>query len=436
MYNILSSNSIISISLTTRLNCSERSEPRKTGDSCVSDAPQTPTPLPATQTTFAVYSGPPLDSIKTMVALEFQVRDAFLDPYGIPTIQVTREPAKEKFQRLLGELRQQGLIAAIRGTTDGFTIKVFQKPQVKPSNKNTNLGLFLATVATVFFAGYYVWTGIFSASSLSEQLNMIIDPTANPYLKAGLFAGGLISIIGLHEFGHKTAAQKHRMNASFPYFIPGPPPIGTFGALISLKSPPANRDQLFDLGLSGPVVGFVVTIAVAMVGMLFGPPITQAKLDQYAIWNATCSAQVGASTCSASISFPAYPLLLVFLANLKNQLNPNVFANAQLIFAAQIGALLTFLNIIPAWQLDGGHISRAVFGPRIHRFATLIGLGILLWTRFYVFALLVLVMMSLSGRGLGGVEPLDDVSPLSNLRKVLYVFGIAMLVLTFANAPI
>src|SRR5438093_4884561 len=173
-----------------------------------------------------------------------------------------------------------------------------------------------------------------------------------------------------------------------------------------------------------------------MVGMLFGPPITQAKLDQYAIWNAACSAQIGASACSPTVSFPAFPLLLVFLANLKNQLNPNVFVNAQLIFAAQIGALLTFFNIIPAWQLDGGHNSRAVFGPRIHRFATLIGLGILLWTRFYVFALLVLVMMSLSGRGLGRVEPLDDVSPLSNLRKVLYVFGIAMLVLTFANAPI
>src|SRR5438128_7276808 len=115
MYNILSSNSIISFSLTTCLNRSERGEPRKTGDSCVSDAPPPPTPLPATQTTFAVYAGPPLDSIKTMVATEFHVADAFLDPYGIPTVLVTREPAKEKFQRLLDQLRQQGLIAAIRG---------------------------------------------------------------------------------------------------------------------------------------------------------------------------------------------------------------------------------------------------------------------------------------------------------------------------------
>ena len=96
----------------------------------MSDAAPTPTPLPAAQTTFAVYSGPPLDSIKTMVALEFQVKDAFLDPYGIPTVQASLEPAKQKFQRLLDQLRQQGLIAAIRGTTDSLTIKVFRSPKL------------------------------------------------------------------------------------------------------------------------------------------------------------------------------------------------------------------------------------------------------------------------------------------------------------------
>src|SRR5207245_11700660 len=158
--------------------------------------------------------------------------------------------------------------------------------------------------------------------------------------------------------------------------------------------------------------------------------------DHVAIWNASCSAQIGASACSPAVSFPAFPLLLVFLSNIATQVNLNVFFNGELMFAAQIRTLLTFLNVIPAWQLDGGHISRAVFGPRVHRFATLIGLGILLWTKFFAFALLVLVMMSLSGRGLGGVEPLDDVSPVSNSRKILYVLGIAMLVLTFANAPI
>ncbi len=405
----------------------------------MSDAPQL-TPSAATDPNLPTYTGPSLETIKSIVASQFLVEDAFLDPYGVPTILVSAEPTKEKFKNVVELLRQHGLLGAIRGLGETLTIKVFQKPQVRHPRRKINLWMFLITIVTLVYAGYFVWSGalfgLTAPDPLADQLNQIISPGASAYLEAATFALGLLAIIGLHEFGHKAATNYHRMDASFPYFIPGPPPIGTFGALISLKSPPANRDQLFDLGLSGPVVGFLVTIIVAMVGMLFGPPITQAKLNQYAIWNAACSAQIGASACSPTVSFPAFPLLLVFLSNLATQLNPNVFFNGQLIFAAQIGALLTFLNVIPAWQLDGGHISRAVFGPRVHRFATLIGLGILLWTKFFAFALLVLVMMSLSGRGLGGVEPLDDVSPVSNSRKILYILGIAMLVLTFANAPL
>ena len=376
-----------------------------------------------------------------MVATEFQVKDAFLDPYGIPTVQVTQEPAKEKFLRLLDQLRQQGLIAAIRGTMDGLTIKVFQKPQAKPSNKNINLGLFLATVATVFVAGYSIWTGIFSAQTLSKELNMILDPNANPYLKAGLFAGGLLSIIGLHEFGHKAAARSHKMDATLPYFVPGPPPIGTFGALISLKSPPANRDQLFDLGLSGPVVGLALTIVISMLSVLIGVVPSSNQILQLNNWYANCVNQFAASVCSSnpdwpgSPNWPGQPLILTFATGLAGIARPNVIFDGQLYFAAQIGALLTFLNIVPAWQLDGGHISRAVFGPNGHRVATVIGILILFLSGYWTFGILILAFMFFSRRGFAGVEPLDDISPVSNSRKLLYVLALAMLVLTFAFSP-
>ncbi|OLD13293.1 MAG: hypothetical protein AUI50_04305 [Crenarchaeota archaeon 13_1_40CM_2_52_14] len=374
-----------------------------------------------------------------MVASEFQVKDAFLDPYGIPTIQVTPEPAKEKFQRLLDQLRQQGLIAAIRGTTDGLTIKVFQKPQVKPSLKTINLGLFLATVTTVFIAGYYLWTmGLFGTQVLQQQLIAIIDPTANPYLKAGLFTGGLLSIIGLHEFGHKAAARHHKMDATLPYFVPGPPPIGTFGALISLKSPPANRDQLFDLGLSGPVIGFIVTIAVAALSVFIGLLPTPSQVTQLDMWNTTCAAQLGVSSCFSNIDFGLIgrqPLILIIISQLTSMIRPGVLLDSQLFFAAQIGALLTFLNIVPAWQLDGGHISRAVFGPGGHKVASVIGLALLFLAGYYPFALLVLAFMFFSRRGFAGVEPLDDISPVSNSRKLLYILALVMLVLTFAYSP-
>ncbi len=402
----------------------------------MSDVPQPP-PQPAADPNFPTYTGPSIEAIKSIVASQFQIRDAFLDPYGIPTILVATEPTREKFKNVVEQLRPHGLLGAIRATGDTLTIKVFQKPKLKPSRRTINLGLFLATVVTVTIAGYFVWTGGLGGSqTLQAQYNQIIAPGASAYTEAATFAMGLIAIIGLHEFGHKAATTYHKLDATFPYFIPGPPPIGTFGALISLKGPPANRDQLFDLGLSGPVVGFVVTMIVGTISMLFGPTLTPAKLASLNAWNSTCSAQLGVGSCLSNVSFPAQPLILVLLSNLTGYINPNVIFDQQLFFAAQIGALLTFLNIVPAWQLDGGHISRAVFGPSGHRIATFAGLILLILSGFWAFALLVLVMMAFSRRGFAGVEPLDDVSPVSNSRKVLYILGIAMLVLTFANFPL
>jgi len=395
----------------------------------VSDAPPPPTPLPATQTTFAVYAGPPLDSIKTMVATEFHIADAFLDPYGIPTVQVTREPAKEKFQRLLDQLRQQGLIAAIRGprgSGDVLTIKIFQKPTPKPPRRMINLVLFLATILTVFVAGYLLWL-----AQLQQGFIQTVVPNSNIYLEAIAFVAGLVAIIGLHEFGHKAAARHHKMDATLPYFVPGPPPIGTFGAVISLRSPPANRDQLFDLGLSGPLVGFVVTIVVIILSVVFGIYLSPAQFQQ--------AQQYGTSSTDWSawpFQQPAIAIIVSGLATtLRSETGGAILFDPQLSFAAQIGALLTFLNLVPMWQLDGGHISRSVFGEGGHRTSTVIGLLILIAARYYPFAFLVLAFMLFSRRGFAGVEPLDDVSPVSNSRKLLYFLGLVMLLLTFAVAP-
>src|SRR5256885_2789718 len=255
----------------------------------MSDVPQPPSqPAP--------YTGPSLETVKSIVASQFQVKDAFLDPYGIPTILVSAEPTREKFRNVVEQLRTQNLLGAIRVTGDTLTIKVFQKPQIKPSRRTINLGLFLATVVTVTVAGYFLWTGGLGGSeTLQAQFNRIVSPGASSYVEAATFAVGLLAIIGLHEFGHKATTVYHKLDATFPYFIPGPPPIGTFGALISLKGPPTNRDQLFDLGLSGPVVGFVVTMAVGLAGMLFGAPLTQTKITELTSWNTTWGAQCGGS---------------------------------------------------------------------------------------------------------------------------------------------
>src|SRR6266576_573350 len=273
----------------------------------MSDAPQT-----SSQSTvdpnFAAYTGSSLETVKSIVASQFQVKDAFLDPYGIPTMLVSAKPTREKFRNVVEQHRTQNLLGAIRATGDTLTIKVFQKPQIKPSRRTINLGLFLATIVTVTVAGYFLWTGGLGGSeTLQAQFNQIVSPGASSYVEAATFSVGLLAIIGLHEFEHKAATTYHKLDATFPYFIPGPPPIGTFGALISLKGPPANRDQLFDIGLSGPVVGFVVTMIIGAVSMLFGPALTPAQLASLNTWNSTCSAQLGVGSCISNVRFPAQP---------------------------------------------------------------------------------------------------------------------------------
>ena len=392
----------------------------KMSDSPPIATPPAPTPQPVTQTTFTVYTGPPLDTIRSLVASQFQVKDAFLDPYGVPTIQVAAEPPRVKFKTLLAELGKNGLVAALRGAGDTLTLKVFQKPQLQPPRRWINLALFVATVATLYIGGSMIW----SATESGDPNISLFKPGANPFIEAGLFAGGLLSIVGLHEFGHKGAAWYHHLDATLPYFIPGPPPIGTFGALISLRAPPANRNELFDLGLSGPVVGFLVTILVALASVFAGVALNPSQV-QVAIQN-------GAKVAS----WPQAPMILILTGELGRAITQQTtYFEPQLISAAYIGSLLTFLNIVPAWQLDGGHISRAVFGANGHRIATMVGLGLLLVARYWTFAILVLIMMSFSRRGLAGVEPLDDVSPVSNSRKFMYVFAMVMLVLTFSTAP-
>src|SRR5207247_3661220 len=166
--------------------------------------------------------------------------------------------------------------------------------QINRSLRNINMGLFLANVVTVTVAGDFQWNVALGGSdALQAQFNQIVSPGASSYVEAATFAVGLLAIIGLHEFGHKAATTYHKLDATFPYFIPGPPPIGTFGALISLNGPPANRDQLFDLGLSGPVVGFVVTMIIGAVSMLFGPALKSAKLASLNTWNSTCCSHLG-----------------------------------------------------------------------------------------------------------------------------------------------
>ncbi len=358
---------------------------------------------------------PDLAGLRDLIQLRFNVIDAYVDEYGIPNFLVEKIPVKEKFNDLLGVLRPLHLIGSVRPQSDKLLIRVFQRIQARPSNPLINILLMLATIGTIFFASYSL------TYSMDPQLLRAVFGGLNQTTQIAMFAGALFGIIAFHESGHKLAATAHRMDSTLPYFIPGPPPFGTFGAVISLKSPPANRDALFDLGFSGPVAGFAATIVVAIVSILTAPLVPE-PLVQMLVRQGLLAVQ----------EWPRTPLLMILLSYLdfRPVVPGQMLVLTQIAFAAEIGALVTFLNIVPAWQLDGGHIMRAALGPQGHRIATGIGLGVLALAGYWPFALLILIFMFTRG-GWVGVEPLDDVSSLSNGRKILFALALAILVLCF-----
>ncbi|HXX72558.1 MAG TPA: site-2 protease family protein [Candidatus Acidoferrales bacterium] len=365
----------------------------------------------------------PIDfgSLRNMIEYRFTLLDAYVDINGLPTFAVAEEPIKVKFQDLLSDLANHNLAAKIRRVSDKLVISVFPKPHLGQPRRTINVLLFFASVATVGYASYLLIFGVdprlaaFMYSNLGASSQMIA------------LAVGILSIIGLHEFGHVAAVRHHKMDSTLPYFIPGPPPFGTFGAVISLRAPPANRDQLFDLGFSGPITGFVVMVVVALVAFLVSPLISAQQ-----------SSQLFAAKLLQSSSWPNEPYLLDLLAQSGLRAIPagQTLVWSQVMWAAYIGSLVTFLNLLPVWQLDGGHIMRATLGEKGHKVTAIIAFALLAVAGYWGFAILLLILMFVSRRPLQGLEPLDDISPLSASRKALFVVALVMLGLTFVILPL
>src|ERR1041385_813270 len=224
----------------------------------------------------------------------------------------------------------------------------------------------------------------------------------NPHLivQGATFSGSLLAILFSHEMGHYLACRHYKVDATLPYFIPAPPIFlaGTFGAFIKIRSAIPTRRALFDIGLAGPLAGFVVALPVAVAGILtVGPPVETHGAKGLIFFND--------------------PLLFRLLAKLLGMpLDPNTPINP-LYMAAWIGLLVTSLNLMPGGQLDGGHGTFAVFGARAHHtigrfaFVAVIILAILgFWWHHspsgFLYAVLLGIMMRVPHPTPGVMEPL------------------------------
>ncbi len=285
--------------------------------------------------------------------------------------------------------------------SDGKVLIQFIKkpPKPRPSNIAINIILFFLTILTTMFAG-------------------ALQAGVNPFLKIYVgwpFSLTIMLILGTHELGHYFASKRLGVDATPPYFIPvGHPIIGTFGAVIKMKSPIPDKKALLEIGVAGPLAGLFFAIPAVVIGLKLSSlvPISDAG------W------QLG-----NSILFGVIARLVVgeIPEGMDILLHP-------VAFAGWLGFFITALNLLPLGQLDGGHIVYGLIG-RYQKWVGWIFFGLLFvfgifWMGWFVWAILILWFVKVQHPA-----PLDDLSPISLKHKIVGVIAMIFFVLTFIPNP-
>jgi len=277
--------------------------------------------------------------------------------------------------------------------------------------------LFGITVMTTGIAGsmrYYDFMGVpFSWSTV-----LSLDGIANGFLLFGL---PLMAILGIHESGHYLTSIRLGVSATPPYFIPFLPipefPLGTMGAVITMKSPMENRSFLVRIGAAGPLFGFIVAVVVIAVGLVtsFAAPMTMYDPNQ--------------------TSLPI-PILMYLMAPLFGHTWDLVLVVSPTLFAGWVGLFVTAMNLLPIGQLDGGHIFRAMFrrGSTVVYMLIIMLFGFMAFfvNPFYINFLFIIFIITMLG-GIGHPPPLDDVTPIKPTDALIIL---ASILVFFLSMPI
>ena len=314
---------------------------------------------------------------------------------------------KNSFRSLADKLRPIGYFAEFRWIVGRYYVTLTPRPADVRRSSARNRVLFAVTVGTVFLDGY-----LRSSNPVLIKVLMTGTPV---FINALIFTLGIVVVFGIHELGHKLVSERRGIKASWPFFIPAPPGLGgTFGAVISQDEPPTNRDDLFDLGLSGPFFGFIASIIIGIVGIWLSYTVPLSQVSDWAV-------------AYPEIRFQQIPMPIA-LQMISDYIRPAVKDTAlvlhPLAFAAWVGFLVTFVNLIPSWQLDGGHIIRSLFGRETHKIISIAGIFLLMISGYVIMA--VIIAFFLMREGTESMAPLDDISPTSLTRK-LGLIGYAVL---------
>jgi membrane-associated protease RseP (regulator of RpoE activity) len=312
---------------------------------------------------------------------------------------------------------------------DRFTPPFFLTAMSNPtSGEKTWLNglLFVLTLLTLCYAGTG-WSGSFiyadlavGGDLLTAPARVLHDPRLFPL--GALYAVVLMIILAGHESGHYLTCRRYRVRATLPYFLPGPPVLGTFGAFIRIKSPLYFRRQVFDIGAAGPLVGFALTLPVLAAGLALS--------------------KVAPRFPSESVLSFGEPLLFKLMSRLFVGPIP---AGSGLVlhpvgWAGWVGLLVTALNLLPIGQLDGGHIAYALLGRKAWTLSrimigVLVLMGLFFFATWLVLAAVLLVAAFKWRASLSHPPVIDEGAPLGTKRTILAAVIVLIFVLSFVPDP-
>ena len=355
-----------------------------------------------------------LDFVKQEMGMRFPFYDMRIhDSYVVFYCSIDQEKFISSFEELRKTLSLKGYIPIFRRERGEDLIYVTRLTAKKEKSLWVNIVLLLATILTTTITGSLLHIGVSDLYSLDNIWAVLY--LENLLYGTVLFSFPLLSILFIHEMGHYVVSRKHGIRTSLPFFIPIPPiipgfNIGTFGALISSHDPMPNKKALFDVGISGPLAGFIVAVPITIIGLVTSDivPIDSVIVPGEMVLGISLLFQLLSMIC---ISIPEGFTLLV---------NP-------VLFAGWIGMLITSINLLPAGQLDGGHIFRAALGEK-QKYAGYIALFVLILSGLWFFAFIILFMI-----GISHPPPLNDEGSLDAKRKIL--FGVAVLILVLCYIP-
>jgi len=361
--------------------------------------------------------------------------------------RIYNEDTSAVYDQVADTFRPMGITPLFRQESDLHVILLMKgvlKP--KPSASWVNLVLFGLTVITVLMAGAiysFDYSGPLPDSFIGQIMILL------GMLPKGIsFAVSLLAILLAHEFGHYLAGRFHKTHVTLPYFIPFPfSPLGTMGAFIQVKEIPKNRRIMLDIGIAGPLAGLMVAIPVLILGLSLSqvdrlpyiiPENQGLTLEGNSLLYLGLKYLVKGELLPSPPSYGGLPPLLYWAKYIVTgsplPLGGKDVMMHPIAWAGWAGLLVTALNLIPAGQLDGGHILYVLLGNKARQIVPVIILGLValgfFWSGWWIWALLIFFL------GRVHMEPLDQITPLDSRRKILALFAVIIFVLVFIPVPL